>query len=104
MEERIKAKMVEMNVHMDPAKDKLKDYIMFRAKKHLDGKDGAVEDEVVYGWARHYYEEPQSVIDEEIKPPKTEPKKIEPNKLVEQYKKDKSKAEKPKDGQLSLEL
>ena len=100
---KIKEKMTELNVHMDQAKDNLENYIMFRARKVLDGKAGAVEDEVVYGWARHYYEEPQSVIDEEMKPIKVEKPKPQ-NNLVQEYKKDHPKPEKPKGGQLSLEL
>ena len=103
MVEKIKAKMVEMGVHMDSAKDNLENYIMFRARKHLEGKAGAVAHVVVYGWARHYYEEPQSVIDEEMKPPKVKQSKQE-NKPVQKYKKDHPKPEKPKGGQLSLEL
>lgn len=93
-----------MNVHMDPSKtdDQLKRYVMFRAKKELEGKPGAVEDEVVYGWARHFYEEPLEVLKEEIDV-KPEPG-VKPNPLVEAYKKEKAKEPKKESGQLSLEL
>ena len=32
-------------------------YITDRARKHLQGKSGCIEDEVVYGWLVHYYED-----------------------------------------------
>lgn len=42
--------------------EQLKDYIMWKAKKYLDGKPGAIEEDVVVGWAKHYYLEPNDEI------------------------------------------
>lgn len=43
------------------------DYITSEAKKVLNGKSGAIEDKVVFGWAVHFYDE-QIEVPEEKKP------------------------------------
>ncbi len=98
--------MKEMNVHMGPVKtdEQLEKYVMFRAKKELNGKNGAVADEVVFGWARHFYEEPIEMINEEMNVKPESLAKPKSNPLVEAYKKDKAKEHKKEVGQLSLEL
>lgn len=35
--------------------DKMEQYIIGEAKKHLEGKNGAIEDNIVFGWAIHYW-------------------------------------------------
>ena len=54
-----------------------------------------IEDAVVFGWAHHYYIEPKSVIDAEMKTatPKTETKPTKPTKATKQPKKE----ERPKE-------
>ena len=42
-------------------KDLIK-YINDQAKKHLKSKNGGIEDEIVVGWAKHYYIEKNSNI------------------------------------------
>ena len=43
-------------------KDLIK-YINDQAKKHLKSKNGGIEDEIVVGWAKHYYIEKNSDIE-----------------------------------------
>ena len=43
-------------------KDLIK-YINYQAKKHLKSKNGGIEDEIVIGWAKHYYIEKNSDIE-----------------------------------------
>lgn len=35
--------------------DKMEQYIIGEAKKHLECKNGAIEDNIVFGWAIHYW-------------------------------------------------
>jgi hypothetical protein len=42
------------------------EYIMEKAKKHLNSKSGHVMPSIVFGWAVHYFTEPNDVIEEEI--------------------------------------
>ncbi|MDG0887886.1 Dam family site-specific DNA-(adenine-N6)-methyltransferase [Paracholeplasma manati] len=42
------------------------DYIFFQAKKELRGTNGALPDDVIYGWAIHYFIETNEVINEEM--------------------------------------
>ena len=46
-------------------------YIVNKAKEQLSGKDGAIEDSMVYGWAVHYMIETNEMIQEEM------PKQVE---------------------------
>lgn len=59
--------------------DLLKTYIMSKAREHLDNENGAIEDEIVYGWAKHFYIEPLEEIQKENKElqPKPKPQKKE---------------------------
>ena len=41
----------------DSKLDKCIKYITDEARKHLQGKSGAIEDKVVFGWAVHFYDE-----------------------------------------------
>lgn len=43
-------------------------YITAQARKKATGNCAMIEDAIVYGWAHHYYIEPKSVIDAELKP------------------------------------
>lgn len=73
--------------------DLLKTYILAKAREYLHNENGAIEDEVVYGWAKHFYIEPLEEIKkerEELQPEtkpqpkkesKPEPKKKENNQL-----------------------
>lgn len=71
-------------------------YIKQEAQKVKDGNVAVVEDATVYGWAVHYYDEDDIVVEAAPKAnvvapkptPKPEPKKVEP--------------EKPKERQLSI--
>ena len=49
-------------------------YVVAQARKKAVGNCAMIEDAVVYGWAHHYYIEPNEVIDKELKPA---PKKTE---------------------------
>lgn len=49
----LKQKMDEKKVTMD----NILEYVNETAQKKLDGKNGAVSDEEVYGWVVHYIEE-----------------------------------------------
>jgi hypothetical protein len=42
------------------------DYIMARAKKHLNSKSGHVMPNIIFGWAVHYFTEPVDVIEDEV--------------------------------------
>lgn len=73
--------------------DKCIKYITDEAKKMLNGKNGAIEDKVVFGWAVHFYDENADVKEvedtfngktvklkaeggyEEVKPKEKKPKK-----------------------------
>lgn len=35
--------------------DGMENYIINEAKKHLDNKNGAIKDDIIYGWAVHYW-------------------------------------------------
>lgn len=76
--------------------NKLHHYIVSMARKELNGKEGGLPDNIVLGWARHFYQESQETIDNEIGKKASEPKKSE------QVSKPKPKAPKPDDNQLSL--
>lgn len=43
------------------------DFIMGEARKHLGGKNGAIKDETVYQWARHFFNEAEPVAKVETK-------------------------------------
>ena len=55
-------------------KDLIK-YINFKAKEHLNSVNGGIEDNIVSGWAIHYYIESKETIDKEMKIVKSIPKK-----------------------------
>ena len=65
----------------DKALDK---YITFKAKKELNSKSGALPDEVVLGWARHFYLESKETIDKEMKVEKPKATPAEPKKTKEE--------------------
>lgn len=63
----IKKILIDENFKIDNARDKeLQTYIMWRGKKELLGVSGYVDDEIVIGWARHFYLESQESINEEM--------------------------------------
>lgn len=81
-------------------------YIKEKAREYLKGKDGYVDPNIVYGWARHFYEESDTVINNELKSMGVvNTSSVEKtNELVKQYKADKAEEKKKDDNQLSLEL
>jgi hypothetical protein len=52
--------------HIDKNDKALNDYIIYRAKKKLDGNNGYVSDDMVIGWAKHFYLESKETIDKEM--------------------------------------
>lgn len=56
--------------------DKCAEYVTDRARKHLKGQSGAVEDALVYKWARDYYNDvaPEEPKDGPADEPTDEPK------------------------------
>jgi len=79
----------------DKSDDKLKQYIIANAKQYLDNVNGGIEDEVVFGWARHFYIESEEVISKEMKD-----YYIKPTKATKPTKK--TTTEENKSNQLSL--
>lgn len=72
--------LVSEDTSIDMSKEDkyLNQYITFRARKHLEGHSGMVEDDEVVSWAKHFYMESKETIDKEmeVKPaPKTEEQK-----------------------------
>lgn len=47
-------------------------YVTERARKHLQGKNGAVEDTIVYKWARDFFNDGEAEKAEKDETPKTE--------------------------------
>jgi hypothetical protein len=76
-------------------------YIMSEAKKQAKNGCAAVEDSIVYGWAVHYYQEDDVVIEKTnihqvvtpkaYKPKVEKPKEIKPIKALVKDKSDKEK-------------
>lgn len=69
------------------------DYIMSEAKKYAKKGCAAIEDEVVYGWAVHYYQEDSVIIDKTAKakvvaPKQDKPKVVKPVKALVKDKKE----------------
>ena len=76
-------------------------YIMSEAKKQAKNGCAAVEDSIVYGWAVHYYQEDDVVIEKtnihQVVTPKADKPKVEKPKEIKPIKalvKDKSDKEK----------
>jgi hypothetical protein len=66
--ETIKTMLSNDQLDLDSKRDsQLNDYIVAKAKKELDGKNGAIDDKTVLSWARHFYLESKEDIDKEIK-------------------------------------
>jgi hypothetical protein len=66
--ETIKTMLSDAQLDLEPKRDQqLDDYIIAKAKKELKGKNGAIDDQTVLSWARHFYLESQEDIDKEIK-------------------------------------
>lgn len=64
----IKELLANDQLDLDSARDnQLNDYIVAKAKKELKGKNGAISDDIVLSWARHFYLESKEDIDKEIK-------------------------------------
>lgn len=55
----------DLNI-VDERDDNLNTYITTKAKEYLQSKNGAIEDSIVLGWARHFYIESQEDINKEI--------------------------------------
>jgi len=56
------------NALSDPTKsfDKCWSYIMGKAKQHLQSQSGHVMPNVVFGWAIHYFIEPDEMLEKEV--------------------------------------
>lgn len=118
MREIIIEQMKKDNIDISGKKpEDLEDYIMFKAKKKLDGKAGAIKDEVVFGWALHFYHEPENVIDKEmgiskkskeekVEEEKSKKESINPlvNKSEKKQAQQEEKVEEEKDNQIRFEL
>lgn len=79
------------------------DFIVNKAKKELNGKNGFLNPNTVFGWAIHYYTEEKETIDEELKllgASKTKTKEIE--KKEETKKSKKVEDNRPKVEQVSI--
>lgn len=73
--------------------DKCVQYIISEARKQAKGSCAAVEDNVVFGWAVHYYQEKAVLIDKTAKakvvtPKQDKPKEIKPIKAIVKDKKE----------------
>lgn len=70
----IKKMLADEDIIIDPKRDtNLNKYIVAKAAKVLNSKHGALSDETVLSWARHFYLELQEDIDKELKSlPKTQ--------------------------------
>lgn len=80
-------------------------YIEKKAKDYLDSKNGAIKDEIVFGWAREYFILGEAEIDRiEKEKEEAERKEREAKKAEEKKKADEKKflEEQHKDGQVSL--
>lgn len=67
-EETAKSDLQLKNALDDPTKsyDKCWSYIMGKAKQHLQSQSGHVMPNVVFGWAIHYFIEPDDIIEKEV--------------------------------------
>ena len=72
------------------------DYIMEKTKKHLNSKSGHVMPNIAFGWAVHYFTEPNDVIEEEIG-------KIKKSKQPIENTKNEKEVKKPKKSESSVE-
>lgn len=68
-------------------------YVTSQARKYLQGKNGAVEDAVVYKWARDFFNdgEAEEAKENENIPETKAPEKAEPKAKIEARKKRKAK-------------
>ena len=76
--------------------DKCIQYIKSQAQKQAKQGFAAIEDDVVYGWAVHYYQEDNVEVNEKVKakvvtPKADKPKEIKPIKALVKSKKDDNK-------------
>lgn len=81
------------------------DFIVNKAKKELNGKNGFLNPNTVFGWAIHYYTEEKEKIDEELKllgASKTKTKEAETEKKEEPKKSKKVEDNRPKVEQVSI--
>lgn len=81
-------------------------YVTEKARQYLKGKDGYIDPNIVFGWARHFYEESETVINNELKDMgKAGVSSVkEENNLVKQSKKEEADKQKQDKNQLSLNL
>ena len=62
--------------------DKCIQYIKSQAQKQAKQGFAAIEDDVVYGWAVHYYQEDDNMVDEKVKAKVVTPKAHKPKEVV----------------------
>lgn len=70
------------------------DYIMKKAKKHLNSKSGHVMPSVVFGWAVHYFTEPTDVIEDEVGKIKKSKQEVEKSTEIKKISKSKKTEDK----------
>lgn len=64
-DQQVKKALEDMTIN-DKTFDAMWDYIYQKAKIELQGKNGALSQDVVYSWAVHYITESNDVIEDEI--------------------------------------
>lgn len=96
LERELDLDIIERFEDVDKDDKKLEAYLTFKAKKELNSKSGGLPDDMVVGWARHFYLESDEVISKEMKPdtPVSPPTKVKtPEELqAEREAKEKRKA------------
>lgn len=76
-------KQVQKRMLLKDKNDKdLEKYINFKANKYLNNINGAIKDDVVIGWAIHFYIESKETIDKEMKPAPRIIKKLTPEEQI----------------------
>lgn len=95
----IKDEQVKKGMENEEKTDELLErYIVSKAREYLDSVNGGIEDEIVYGWAKHFYIEPLEELEKEM-----EDLRYVPVKQTQEPKKTVVKQEpKKEDNQLSL--
>lgn len=73
--------LIEMRKEQEYNIDDVVDYIVYQAKKHLDGKNGGIADETIKQWVMEY--DPSKKIEEESKLEEKPKKKISEMSLDE---------------------
>lgn len=88
-------KQVQERILLKFKNDKeLEKYINFKAGKYLKNINGAIKDDVVLGWAIHFYIESKETIDKEMRPAPRVIKKLTPEEQIIKDKKDKERRDK----------